>query len=190
VTEKRSSLQHWESHNTNQFPFSLNSDSVKKSFKVKLTLKGGIAFMSQKLQELMSKNVVSVSPDQSLQQAASLMSQFNVGSLPVVQNGQIQGIITDRDITLRSTAQGLDGNTPVSQCMSAGNLISGNPNMDIHEAAALMSQSQIRRLPVVDNNQLVGMVALGDLATQNIYQNEAGQALSSISTPSNPQNLQ
>jgi CBS domain-containing protein len=145
--------------------------------------------MADKLQNVMTSNVVSVSPDQSLQEAATLMSQYNIGSLPVVQNGQIQGIITDRDITLRSTAKGLDGNTTVSQCMSSGNLVSGNPNMDVHEAAQLMSSRQIRRLPVVDNNQIVGMVALGDLATRNIYQNEAGQALSSISIPADPQNL-
>ncbi|WLD94019.1 CBS domain-containing protein [Alkalihalobacillus sp. AL-G] len=142
--------------------------------------------MSEQLRNIMSNNIASVSSQQSLREAAALMSQFNVGSLPVVDNGQVRGIITDRDITLRSTAQGLDGNTPVSQCMSS-NLVSGNPNMDAHEAAQLMSQNQIRRLPVVENNQIVGMVSLGDLATKNVYQNEAGQALSSISTPSQPQ---
>lgn len=140
----------------------------------------------QTLSSLMHQNVVSVSPNQSLQEAAGLMSQYNIGSLPVVENGQLMGIITDRDITLRSTAQGKDGQTPVSQCMSQ-NPIQGNPNMDVHDAANLMAQSQIRRLPVVDNNQVVGMVALGDFASQNIYANEAGQALSSISVPSKPQ---
>jgi CBS domain-containing protein len=141
---------------------------------------------NQNLGNMMTQNVVSVSPNQSLQEAAALMSQFNIGSVPVVENGQLRGIITDRDITLRSTAQGLDGTTPVSQCMSS-NIVSGSPNMDAREASNLMAQSQIRRLPVVDNNQLVGMVALGDFATQNVYSNEAGQALSSISTPSEPQ---
>jgi CBS domain-containing protein len=145
--------------------------------------------MTEKLQNVMTQSVVSVSPDQSLKEAAALMSQYNVGSLPVVQNGQLAGIITDRDITLRSTAKGLDGNTTVSQCMTSGNLVSGNPTMDVHEAANLMAQNQIRRLPVVDNNNVVGMVALGDLATKNIYQNEAGQALTNISSPASPQNL-
>lgn len=140
----------------------------------------------QSLSNFMSQDVVSVSPNQSLQEAASLMSKFNIGSLPVVENGKLKGIITDRDITLRSTAKGLDGQTPVSQCMSTQNLAQGNSKMDAHEAADMMSQRQIRRLPVVDNDQVVGMVALGDFATQNIYENEAGQALSGISTPSEP----
>ena len=142
---------------------------------------------NQHLSQLMSKNVISVSPNQTVQEAASLMSQYNIGSLPVVENGQLKGIITDRDITLRSTANGMDGQTPVSQCMSSGNLVSGRPDMDAHEAAQLMASQQIRRLPVVDNDQVVGMVALGDLAAQNIYADEAGQALSDISVPAKPQ---
>ncbi|WP_211295891.1 CBS domain-containing protein [Alteribacillus bidgolensis] len=133
----------------------------------------------------MTQNVATISPQQTVQEAAALMSQYNVGSIPVVENGQLRGMITDRDITLRSTAQGVAPSTPVSQCMTQ-NLVFGNDNMDVHEAANLMAQNQIRRLPVVNNNQVVGMVAIGDLATQNIYQNEAGQALSSISTPSQP----
>ncbi|HEU5141088.1 MAG TPA: CBS domain-containing protein [Bacillales bacterium] len=142
---------------------------------------------NQQLRNMMAQNVVSVSPDQTLQQAASLMSQYNIGSLPVVENGKLCGVITDRDITLRSTAQGIDGQTPVSQCMSTTDLVSGRPDMDAHEAAQIMAQRQIRRLPVVENDQVVGMVALGDLASQDIYANEAGQALSGISVPAKPQ---
>ncbi|WP_261130246.1 CBS domain-containing protein [Bacillus sp. Marseille-Q3570] len=144
---------------------------------------------NQQLRSLMSNNIASVTPQQSLKEAAALMNQYNVGALPVVENGQLRGIITDRDITLRSTAQGLDGNTQVSQCMS-NNIVSGNPNMTPQEAAQLMSTNQIRRLPVVENNQVVGMVSLGDLATKDQDPNDAGQALSSISTPSNPNNAQ
>lgn len=143
----------------------------------------------QTLRSLMSDNVVTVSPQQTIQEAAQLMSQYNVGSLPVVENGELRGIITDRDITLRSTAQGRDGQTTVGECMSSQNLISGTPEMDVHEAARMMAEHQIRRLPVVENNRVVGMVALGDLASQNIYANEASQALSSISVPSRPQGM-
>lgn len=140
----------------------------------------------QSLQDFMSQNVISVSPNQTLQEAASLMSQHNIGSLPVVENGQLQGMLTDRDITLRSTANGLDGQTSCSQCMSTNNLCQANSDMHAHEAADTMSQNQIRRLPVIDNDQVVGMVALGDIATQNIYANEAGQALTGISTSAEP----
>ncbi len=128
----------------------------------------------------MSKNVVCVSSNQTVQEAAQLMNQHNIGSIPVVENGQIKGIVTDRDITTRTTAQGMDGNTPVSQVMSS-NIVTGDPNMSLQEAAQLMSQNQIRRLPVVENNQLVGMVALGDLATNQQSNESAGDALTNIS---------
>lgn len=151
-----------------------------------LVFEKGCINMTQTLRNLMSTNVVSVSTTQSIQEAAELMHRHNIGSLPVVENGQVRGMITDRDITIRSTAQGLSPQTPVSECMSS-NVTQGNPDMDVHEAANVMAQHQIRRLPIVENNQLVGMVALGDLATTDIYQNEAGEALSNISVPSNPQ---
>jgi CBS domain-containing protein len=142
--------------------------------------------LSQNLRDIMTTNVVSVTSNQSVREAAALMSQHNIGSLPVVDNGMLTGIVTDRDITIRCTSQGMNPDSPVSQFMST-NLVSGNSTMDVHEAANLMAQQQIRRLPVVDNQQLVGMVALGDLATTQIYQNEASQALSSISIPADPQ---
>jgi len=135
----------------------------------------------------MTNHVVSVTPDQSIEEAARLMSQNNVGALTVVENGQLRGVITDRDITLRSTAQGGNEKVKVSECMSQNGLVSGNPNMDVNEAAKIMAQHQIRRLPVVDNQQVVGMVSLGDLATENETKEAAGQALNTISTPSRPQ---
>jgi CBS domain-containing protein len=138
------------------------------------------------VQSIMTKNVATISPNQTIQEAAQLMSQHNVGALPVVENGQVKGIVTDRDITLRSTAQGLNPSTPVSQVMST-NLVTGRPDMSVQEAAKLMSQNQIRRLPIVENNQLQGIVALGDMATTHAYDHQAEQALTNISEPSQPQ---
>lgn len=143
--------------------------------------------MAQSLQEIMTKNVATVSPQQSVQEAAQIMSRYNVGSVPVVQNGECVGIITDRDISLRATAQGLDPATTKVESVMSRNVVTGTPQMDIHEAANLMAQHQIRRLPVVENDKLTGIVSLGDLAVQDIYQNEAGQTLSEISQPSAPQ---
>ncbi|HET7629623.1 MAG TPA: CBS domain-containing protein [Bacillales bacterium] len=145
--------------------------------------------MANQLRNVMTPQVIAVTPEQTLQQAAALMSQYNIGCLPVIQqNGQLCGMITDRDIALRCVAAGVNSIAPVGQCMSTTNLVCGTPDMDAHEAARLMSDFQIRRLPVVEQNgQVVGMVALGDLATEQIYANEAGQALSSISVPSIPQ---
>nr|WP_309100579.1 CBS domain-containing protein [Fredinandcohnia onubensis] len=140
------------------------------------------------LREIMTSDVVTINETQTVQEAAALMSQHNIGSVPVVNNnGQMVGIVTDRDITLRTTAQGESAQTPVSQVMTAQKIVQGTPDMDVHEAANLMAQQQIRRLPVVENGQITGMVALGDLAVQNQYANEAEQALQNISTPSAPQ---
>lgn len=140
------------------------------------------------LREIMTNNVFTVNENQSVQEAAALMSQNNIGAVPVVNNhGQMTGIITDRDIALRTTAQGEGANTPVRQAMTAQQIVQGTPDMDIHEAAQIMAEQQVRRLPVVENGQVVGMVALGDLAVRDQYANEAEQALSSISTPSAPQ---
>ena len=108
---------------------------------------------NQNLRQIMSENVVSVDPNQSLQEAAALMEQHNLGALPVVMNGKLVGILTDRDITLRSTAHGKDGHTPCSECMTSS-IISGRPDMEVHEAATMMGENQIRRLPVVENDQL------------------------------------
>ncbi|WP_031515954.1 CBS domain-containing protein [Desulfofalx alkaliphila] len=145
--------------------------------------------MSQKLQEIMTTNVATVSPQQSVAEVAQIMSRHNIGSVPVVENGRCVGMITDRDITLRVTAQGQNpANTPVQSVMST-DLVTGNSQMDVHDAASLMARHQIRRLPVVDNGKLSGIVALGDFAVQNIYQDEAGQALSSISEPASPQQM-
>lgn len=140
------------------------------------------------LRNMMTQHVMTVNESQSVQEAAAIMSQYNIGAVPVVNSGgQMVGIVTDRDITLRTTAQGQNAQTPVSEVMTAQQMVKGTPDMDANQAAELMSQQQIRRLPIEENGQLVGMVALGDLAVQNQHADEAGQALASISTPSSPQ---
>ncbi|MEG6520367.1 CBS domain-containing protein [Desulfotomaculum sp. 1211_IL3151] len=139
--------------------------------------------MAQKLKDMMTQNIATVSPQQSIQEASQLMSQHNVGSIPVVENGRCVGIVTDRDIALRAVSQGQSPSSTTVQSVMTAEVVTGSPEMDVHEAANLMAQRQIRRLPVVDNGSVTGIVALGDLATQNIYQNEAGQALSQISEP-------
>ncbi|MCY8036524.1 CBS domain-containing protein [Bacillus paralicheniformis] len=134
----------------------------------------------------MSKQVATISSNQAVQEAAELMSRHNIGAIPVVDQGVLKGMITDRDITLRTTAEGQDGQTPVSNVMTT-NVVSGNPNMSLEEASQLMAQSQIRRLPIVDNNHLVGILALGDLAVNEMSNESAGQALTNISTPARTQ---
>ena len=137
--------------------------------------------MVQSLQEIMSKNVATISPQQSVAEAAQIMSQHNIGSIPVVQNGQCVGIITDRDITLRAAAKGANTTTTKVETIMSKNVVTATPQMDVHEASKLMADKQIRRLPIVENNKLTGIIAIGDIAVENKYQNEAGDALSDIS---------
>jgi CBS domain-containing protein len=88
----------------------------------------------------MSRQVATISSNQTVQEAAELMSRHNIGAIPVVDQGVLKGMITDRDITLRTTAEGQDGQTPVSNVMTT-NVVSGNPNMSLEEASQMMAQS-------------------------------------------------
>ncbi|BAU29335.1 CBS domain-containing protein [Aneurinibacillus soli] len=139
--------------------------------------------MTQRLQDIMTTNVATVQPHQSIAEAAKIMEDYNVGAVPVVENGQCVGMITDRDITVRAVAGHMDSNTRVNSIMTK-NILTASANTSVHEAADMMARHQIRRLPVMDNNQVAGIVALGDLAVQNIYENEAGDALANISESS------
>ncbi|KXG78962.1 CBS domain-containing protein [Thermotalea metallivorans] len=139
-----------------------------------------------RVRDLMTSNVSVASPNTPVHQVAKQMKDLNVGSIPICdQDRHALGIVTDRDIVIRSVSQG-NMNASAGDVMTS-NLVYATPDMDAHEAAALMAKHQVRRLPVVENGKIVGILAIGDLATVNIYVNEAGDALSSISKPSAPQ---
>ncbi|QUH20236.1 CBS domain-containing protein [Alkaliphilus sp. B6464] len=138
------------------------------------------------IRDVMTNKVYAALPDASITEVAKKMKELNVGSIPVCDNqDQPIGIITDRDIVLRGVVEGLDNTSSVSDIMSKG-IVSVTPDTHVHEAAKIMGENQIRRLPVIENGKIVGMVSIGDLAVRNIYENEAGEALSNISTPSRP----
>ena len=151
----------------------------------KIEAKGDDHMQQHTIENIMSKSVISVSPEQSIEEAAQLMHQHNIGAIPVVENDRVTGMITDRDITIRSTADGGNEKMPVSQVMT-NDVVTVSPNMSVEEAAQLMSQKQIRRLPVVENDHVIGMVALGDLATEEKHDAKAEEALTDISQPSRP----
>lgn len=134
------------------------------------------------IRDIMNKNIVSVSPDESTAFASRLLSRYNIGALPVcAQDGRLRGMITDRDIVLRCVAADADPTvTPVKEIMSRSP-ITAAPDDDVHKAASLMSSGQVRRIPVVEQGKLVGIVSLGDLARNQKCDMEAGQALSCIS---------
>ena len=126
-----------------------------------------------------------VRPDESLQRAAQVMDELNVGSLPVCDKSGLVGIITDRDITVRATAAGLaPGATSVSDVMT-DNARWCTTEQSVSEAMAQMADVQIRRLPVLDaERRVVGIVSLGDLATR--HSGHVAAALRRISDPSEP----
>jgi len=135
------------------------------------------------ISDMMSPNVVTVTPEESAALAARLLYRHNIGALPVCgEDGRLRGIVTDRDIVLRCVAAENDPTTtPVKEIMSKG-VVSVSPNDDARVATRIMAAEQIRRLPVLSDGKVVGMVSLGDLAKTRAYDMEASKALSEIST--------
>ncbi len=130
----------------------------------------------------MNGNVISIAPEESASLAARLLNRYNVGALPVCGDGQIlRGILTDRDIVMRCiAADGDPEHTPVKEIMTR-NVATVLPEDDVRNAARLMASKQVRRLPVVENGKLVGMLSLGDMAKSQMFDMEASKALSEIS---------
>lgn len=134
------------------------------------------------VRDLMNSSVVSIAPGESAALAARLISRHDIGSLPVCsEDGRLRGIVTDRDIVLRCVAAEEDATqTPVREIMSR-RCITVSPGDDAREATRLMAAEQVRRLPVVEGDRVVGMVSLGDLARTHKFDMEASKALSEIS---------
>src|SRR3954463_1628233 len=148
----------------------------------------GVTLLERKLMkiaEIMTRNVRVVSPDRTIQEAARLMDEMNVGVLPVCDGRRLRGMVTDRDITVRATAAGLPPDTTRVRDIMSDNVWWCFDDDDVNHIVELMSDHQIRRLPVIDHDKhLVGIVALGDLATDR--EGDASRALHRISTPSEP----
>ena len=136
-----------------------------------------------KLRELMSAPVVRIHPGENVLVAARTMERCNIGAMPVCgSDGRLQGILTDRDIVTRCLAAGRSpASTTVAEVMTAG-IVAVRPDMEASTAAALMGSRQVRRLPVMENGKLLGMVSLGDLARKEESSMEAGDALTEISS--------
>jgi CBS domain-containing protein len=136
--------------------------------------------MTMKIKEIMTTDVRAVSANDSISEAANIMKQLDVGAVPVLDNHLLVGIITDRDLVLRAVAEGKNSDERVSTIMTK-NITTVSPDTDVHKAADLMASQQIRRLPIVENGRLVGIVSIGDMAVEDIFENEAGEALHTIS---------
>ena len=139
------------------------------------------------VKEVMTRDVEIISPHSTLQEAAALMKKLDVGPLPVCQDDRLVGVVTDRDITVRATAEGQDPwGTRVRDVMST-KVVSCFDDQEVEEAAALMRKNEVRRLLVLDRNKrLVGIVSLGDLAVKAGDEQSAGDTLEHVSTPAKP----
>ena len=135
-----------------------------------------------KVSEVMTRDVKTVRPDQTAKEAAKFMLNENAGSMPVSDGDRLIGMITDRDIAVRGVAKGYGPDTPIRELMT-DEIICAREDDDIEEIAAKMSQAQVRRLPVIDDNErLCGIVSLGDLSRESDDQT-ASQALEGVSQP-------
>jgi CBS domain-containing protein len=120
-----------------------------------------------KIRDVMTSNPRSIEPSATVQEAARLMRDQDVGPIPIVENGSVTGIVTDRDIVVNVVAEGKDISSPVSEIVSR-DLVTVDPEQTLDEALRLMAQHQVRRLPVCeDDGRLVGIVAQADIARQS-----------------------
>jgi len=140
------------------------------------------------LRDIMTPNVEVARPDMPLREAAARMREINVGVMPVVDGEQLVGILTDRDIAVRAVADGDDPNaTTVAEVMS-GDVTFCYDDQPVEEAAELMEQLQIRRLPILDRDErLVGIISLGDLVVDGQDEKLKAQVVEGVSYPARPE---
>ena len=133
-----------------------------------------------KIRDVMTPNPRTVSPDDTIQTAARVMQVEDTGAVPVVEGGRVLAVVTDRDIVVRLVAEGGAASTPVRH-VATREVVCVTPEMSTREASDLMSEHQIRRLPVVEGDRLVGIVSLGDLAVKEGKDSRIGDTLQNIS---------
>jgi CBS domain-containing protein len=141
------------------------------------------------LREIMTTHVEVVHPEATLKEAAQKMKALDVGPIPVCDGERLQGMLTDRDITVRATAEGRDPNTTKVREVMTPDVVYCFEDQDVREAADIMEEKQIRRLVVLNRDKrLVGIVSLGDLATQTgdaeLESEELSETLSGVSAKS------
>jgi CBS domain-containing protein len=138
-----------------------------------------------KIEEVMTKDVEYCSPDTPIYEVAQKMKELDVGVIPICEGVELAGLATDRDLVVKALASQLPNHTPVSEVMTA-DPVRGTIHMTAEEAADIMADVQIRRLPIVEDGKLIGIVSLGDLAVKENFDGETEEALEEISTPSEP----
>ncbi|GAA4856670.1 CBS domain-containing protein [Paenibacillus vulneris] len=138
--------------------------------------------MSRALKDIMTTDCSTVTLLDNIYEVAVKMKNEDTGFIPVVEGKKLIGVITDRDLVIRGFAEKREGSTSVKEVMSSNQITAASPETTVDEAAKMMAKQQIRRLPVCENGELVGIVSIGDLAVRDKFEDEAGEALSKISS--------
>jgi len=137
--------------------------------------------MNMTIKQIMSKNIYAISPSDSAVRAAQLMDQHDIGSIPIVSDGALKGILTDRDIVVRCVAKSMSPDSVKASDIMTGRIAYISENQPVSDAVSMMASEQIRRLPVVEDGVLVGMVSFADIARRDTSP-EIAEAISDISS--------
>lgn len=135
------------------------------------------------VKDIFTKDIYSITPDDNLVHAAQAMKRHNVGILPVVRDDRLLGVITDRDICVEAVSAACDPHQCLVRDYMTAEPITIAPEASLEEAANLMAQHQVRRLPVTDQGRLLGMVSLGDLAVNCVDNGVLANTLRKLSQP-------
>jgi CBS domain-containing protein len=141
--------------------------------------------MAKKVRDAMTPEPRVADPSLSLAEAAQLMRSEDIGSLPIVQEGQLVAVLTDRDIVVRAVAESADLSATKVGDIASRKPVTIEPDEDLDEALALMARAQVRRLPVVEGGRLVGVLAQADIAHE-AKSKQAGELVEEISKPTGP----
>jgi CBS domain-containing protein len=147
-----------------------------------MTDAGSAAISRLRCSEIMTRDVKTAEPGTSLRDAAVMMRDGDMGSIPVVEGGKLVGIVTDRDMVVRVLAEGKGAETPVREAMTV-DLVTVKPDDFVFEAVRLMGERQVRRIPVVgENGELAGIIAIADVALETEDEREIAETLEEISS--------
>ncbi|MGI6701226.1 MAG: CBS domain-containing protein [Christensenellales bacterium] len=142
--------------------------------------------MTRLVRDIMTKDVITADSRDSIYDVASKMRDNMIGFIPITQDFRPVGVITDRDLVVRGYAEQISYDSPVSEVMTR-EVITIDDSATAEEAVNIMSENKIRRLVITEGNRITGVIAIGDLAVRRVFVDEAGQALSDISTPTRQQ---
>ena len=143
------------------------------------------------VREIMTKDIVIADTNDTIIDVAKLMAHHNIGCVPVTENGEkVLGVITDRDIVIEMAKNSYDPYNTLATSIMSDNVYFVRPDVDVKFAFDLMKKQQVRRLPVLENGRILGMISLGDLAVAaREYKTEVSETLTEISIPKGSENI-